>query len=120
MPALRSLIAVTVAVWTIGCYSWKPVRLDANPEASTRPSRIEITTKEPARYTVYHPEVRGDSLHGWLDDSRSRPVSFVVSQIAGAEVRKLNVLQVMGVTIGLAAVVVLTLLFLVVSTGPDF
>jgi hypothetical protein len=122
MAALRSLIAATVAVCTIGCYSWKPVRLDVNPDASTRPSRIEISTQDRARYTLFSPEVRGDSLHGWFDDSRSKPASFAVIQIVSAQVRQRDVPQVMGVAMAVAAVAVVgvvAFLYIVLSTGPD-
>ena len=73
-----------------GCYSWRPVRLEPNPDPATRPSHIDITLRDGARHTVYRPEVHQDSLRGWIGETGITPVRFALNDIASARVRKVD------------------------------
>ena len=90
MPALRNSIAILTTCWTLGCYTTKRVTLKANPDASARPASIEVVTTRGQRLVVYQPEVRGDSLYGWLDEGSRNPAAYAVSDIGSASTRQLS------------------------------
>ena len=87
---LRNLIATFCATATLGCYSWRPVALEENPNTNTRPEKLRVMTKGGASFDVYRPVVAGDTLRGWSDAQRTTPVAFPVSDVATARTRQLN------------------------------
>jgi hypothetical protein len=85
-----SVKLLIVVILAMGCYSWKPVKLEPNPDPSARPSHIEITMRDGAQYTVYRPEVRQDSLHGWVGETGITPVAFALDDVALARARRVD------------------------------
>ena len=90
MPDIRHIIAGAVLSGTVGCYTSHRVTLNENPIASTRPTVIEITSRDGTRFTVNSPMVRSDSLHGWLDDTKRAPAAFALIDIASARSRRFD------------------------------
>ena len=74
---------------TTSCTTMRNVSLVENPNAATRPERIEVQTAG-RTYAVYSPTVRGDSVHGWNDVNQTKPISFAVSEIQRARARALS------------------------------
>ena len=61
------------------------------------------------RLTIYHPRVRGDSLHGWTDKTRQTPAAFALPDIGSARVWKSSRESTNEMALGLLIVAVLTL-----------
>ena len=90
MPVVRNSIAVLSAFCSFGCYTWKPVTMNVNADASTRPARVEVVTTKSERVVIYKPEVHGDSIHGWLDSQSRIPVARAISDVASSRTRQLS------------------------------
>ena len=90
-----------------GCYSWKTVRLEPNPDPSKRPSHIEITLHDGARVNLYRPEVRQDSLYGWIGETGITPVSYALSDIASARAHKVDGDKTAAFAIGISLLLLL-------------
>ena len=90
MPTIRHFVAGAALSCTTGCYTSHPVTLNENPSASTRPTVIEITSRDGTRFTVHSPMVRGDSLYGWLDDTKRAPAAFALTNSTSARSRRFN------------------------------
>ena len=108
MHLSRNYGSVALAVLSIGCHSWKTVGVEPNPDPASRPSKIEITTASRGSFTVYYPEVREDSLHGWFDDARENPAGFSVKEINSAKVRQLNGEKTASLIVGIGVLGLLT------------
>src|SRR5689334_17708748 len=74
-PRFRNAIAGLCAALAMGCHTTRNVNLVENPDATTRPSRIEVVTKNGSSITVFDPIVRQDSVRGFSDDARTAPVT---------------------------------------------
>jgi hypothetical protein len=117
MAFIRKFIGVFAMVATTGCYTMRPVRLDESPAAAIRPESIEVMTKAGVHVRIYEPAVRGDSLHGWYDEQKTRFASYSIDEIATAEVRQLSAGRTAALVVGGGAaaigVVYLVLLYTV-------
>jgi hypothetical protein len=107
MIELRSLfgngITAVFAALTIGCHATKNVNLVENPDATSRPSRIDVRMKTGSTVAVYQPVVRQDSLRGFSDESRVAPVTIAVSDIQSARTREFSGGRTALLTIGIVA-----------------
>ena len=90
MPVIRNSIAILTTFWAFGCHTSRAVTLNENPDASARPASVEVVTAKGERLVVYQPEVRGDSLYGWLDERSRNPAAYAVSDIRSASTRQLS------------------------------
>ena len=87
---LRNLAAGICAFGAIGCHTTKNVNLVENPDATSRPSRIEVITKGGSRIVVYQPVIQRDSLRGFSDQERTSPVTIAVSDVQSATSREVS------------------------------
>lgn len=63
------------------------------------------------RHTVYRPEIRQDSLHGWTGELQSIAVGFALDEIAVARARTLDGDKTAAFTIG-TSLMILTAAFM--------
>lgn len=54
------------------------------------------------RHTVYRPEIRQDSLYGWIGETGITPVSFALGDIAYARAHKVDGERTAAFTIGVS------------------
>ena len=87
---IRNSIAILSTFFSLGCYTWKPVTMNVNADASTRPARVEVVTTKSERIVIHKPEVRGNSIHGWLDSQSHIPVAGAISDVASSRTRQLS------------------------------
>lgn len=90
MPVIRNSIAILTTFWAFGCYTSRAVTLNENPDASARPASVEVVTTKGERLVIYKPEVRGDSIHGWLDSQSRNPAARAISDVAFSRTRQLS------------------------------
>lgn len=102
-PLFRNGIAAVFAALMLGCHATKNVNLVENPDATSRPSRIEVRMKSGSAVVVYQPVVRQDSLRGFSDADGVTPVSLAVSDIQSARTREFSGGRTALLTIGIVA-----------------
>ena len=104
---LRNVVATFFVAITLGCDTTKNVNLVENPDATSRPSQIQVLTKSGARIVVYEPIVREDSVRGYTGAERTTPVIVAVSDIQSARTRQLSGGRTALLTLGIVAVALL-------------
>ena len=60
-----------------------------------------------ARHTVYRPEIRQDSLYGWIGETGITPVVFALNDVAFARARKVDGEKTAAFTIGASLLLLL-------------
>jgi hypothetical protein len=103
----------------MACQTWQPVTLVENPNAASRPDRLEAITVENARYIVYTPMVRGDSVRGWTDVERTHSIALATSNIVSARTRQVSGARTALVVIGATVAAVGTLFVLALITTTE-
>jgi hypothetical protein len=82
---MRGFFTIVTAVGLMGCFHQpKRVTVDANLGHSIRPKAIMLTTTQGERRIVRKPEVRGDTLYAWSDESLRVSSAFALSDISYA------------------------------------
>ena len=116
---MRRVGVLMLTAWaTVGCYSWKNVTLVENADPATRPDAVEVTVNNGARYTLFSPVIRSDSLHGFSDKRHKMAASFAVSEVRSARTQQVSGERTaLGVLMGLAAVVGIWVLLILTSGG---
>lgn len=120
MISVRNGVAVLLAVTMLGCHTTRQVTMNVNPDASSRPRKVEIQIHSGPRFTVYGPEVRNDSLFGWFDKERTKPAGIPLNEIGSARTREFSFGKTLGLTLGLAALTYIALLILFLTTYADY
>lgn len=118
-PLLRNAIATLFAVVAVGCHTTKNVNLVENPDATSRPSRIEVLTRSGASVTVYAPVIQRDSVRGFSDETKTTPVTLAVNDIQSARSRQVSGGRTALLVFGIVAAVVGTLFVLAVIAFSD-
>jgi hypothetical protein len=106
---LRNAIAIACALLSLGCHVTRNVNLVENPDAASRPSRIEVITKSGSTVVVYSPVMTGDSVRGFSDQARTNPLVLAASDIQSAKVREVSGGRTAILVAGIVAAVVAAL-----------
>ena len=106
-PQFRNAIVGLCACLALGCHTTRNVKLVDNPDATTRPSQIEVLTRSGSRITIFQPVVRQDSVRGYSDEEQSTPVTVATSDILEARTRQFSGGRTALLTIGVVGVALL-------------
>ena len=109
---LRNAVAIFLATAISGCHVTKNVILSENPDATSRPSRIDVTTKSGSTLVIYDPVVQSDSVKGFSDPDRKNPTAIATTEIASAQTRQVSSGRTALLVVGIVAAVVGTLFIL--------
>lgn len=111
---LRNAAVIFFAASIAACHVTKNVHLVENSDATSRPSRIEVTTRSGSTFFIYQPVVQGDSVRGFSDEARKSPTAIAVSEIANAQTRAVSSGRTALLVFGIVAAVAGTLFILAV------
>lgn len=100
----------------MACHTTRNVKLVENPDATSRPSQIEVVTRSGATILVYDPVIQRDSLRGYSDRDGKTPTALAVSDIQSAKARQLSGGRTAALVLGLvAAAAAAWVLFIIVA-----
>jgi hypothetical protein len=106
-------------VFAGGCQTTRNVSLVENPEATSRPSEMNVVTKGGSDIVIYAPVVQRDSLHGFLDEQRTNPTVLAVSDIKTAKSRQFSGGRTAALVVTLVAATLLTLFGLALAAFSE-
>ena len=109
---LRNAAPIFFVALSSACHVTKKVHLVENSDATSRPSRIEVTTKSGSTFTVYQPVVQSDSVKGFSDPDRTIPTAVATADIAKAQTREMSGGRTALLVFGIVVVTLTTLLLL--------
>ena len=119
---LRNAIATVCTVSSMACHVTKNVNLVENPDATSRPSQVEILTKGGSTIVVYDPVVQRDSLRGYSDQGKMSPIVLATSDIQSARTRQLSGGRTALLVTGIVATAIgaLFIVAIIVLSNADF
>ena len=109
---LRNAAVIFFTASTAACHVTKNVHLVENSDATSRPSRIEVTTRSGSTFFIYQPVVQTDSVRGFSDEDRKSPTAIAVSEIANARTREVSGGRTALLVFGIVAAALTTLIIL--------
>jgi hypothetical protein len=94
MRVHRAVIAMILA-GLMACHSTRQIAVpQPNGQLEGNPQVVDVTRQDRSVLTVYQPQVKGDSLTGWLDKPSASPASNQRVALNLTEIRNISARQV--------------------------
>jgi hypothetical protein len=104
---VRELIALTFAIATTGCFSWRPYEPAAPlTEASSLPYRLRATLADSSRVDLTAPFVQADSLYGRSGGPKRDTLALSVADVRRLEHQRFNIWRTLGAVLAPPAALV--------------
>ena len=99
-----SVALVGLFIWTTACTSYKQIELSEVADHA----KVRVTLTDGERLVVYEPALAADSIHYWEReaDRPQRVHTIPLDQVSVLEARQGDVLKILGLTVGVIAVLV--------------
>ena len=106
----------------MACHVTRNVNLVENPDATSRPSQIEVVTKGGSTIVVYNPVIQRDSLRGYSDHTKATPIVLATTDIQTARTRQLSGGRTAFLVVGIVAAVAgaLFIALIIALSNADF
>lgn len=111
-----SLALLGLFLWTTACTSYKQIEFSEVADHA----KVRVTLTDGERLVVYEPALAADSIHYWEReaDRPQRVHTIPLDQVSVLEARHGDVLKILGLTVGVMALIVGASL-LACSSGCD-